>query len=45
MPRKKLKAEKRESKKAKKNKMRVSGKSVFELKKIILKKSRYGSGN
>ena len=39
MPEKKIKAEKRENKKAQKKKMRVSGKSVFTLKKIIDKKS------
>jgi len=40
MPAKKVKAEKRDSKRTQKQKMRVSGKSVFGLKKIIEEKSQ-----
>jgi hypothetical protein len=36
----KIKAEKREEKKKKKTKMLVSGKSVFKIRDIIIKKSR-----
>jgi hypothetical protein len=37
---KKVKAEKREEKNRKKTKMSVSGKSVFAIQKIIIKKSK-----